>query len=176
MKHITWNTKVKLWKFHKILKKEIKITKPLLIAIDFDGCLTNDYVLIDDTGREMVQVTRKDGLGANRLMNLGIKVLIVSTEKNFVVTRRAEKMRVDVLQNVSNKHQALSSFADANGIARNQVWAVGNDINDLSLFAAAGLSFCPRDAAKEVLSTAKIVLPIKGGEGILNLLAGFLEK
>jgi N-acylneuraminate cytidylyltransferase len=150
--------------------------RPKLLAVDFDGCLTDDHVLIDENGNEFVRVSRKDGLGASRLKNLGVLVLIVSSEKNLVVSTRAAKIQVDVLQGIQNKQVALQEFASCRGIAKSEIWAVGNDVNDLSLFSAAGRAICPKDAAEEVKASSDVVLPIKGGEGILNYLARIIEQ
>jgi len=149
---------------------------PEILAIDFDGCLTDDYVFVDQNGTEFVKVSRKDGLGANRIKAMGVTIVIVSSEKNLVVAKRAQKMQVEFIQDVKNKQLTLQEFASIRGTSRHKIWAVGNDINDLGLFASAGLTLCPSDAADEVLAKAQVVLPIKGGAGILNFIASFLEN
>ena len=150
-------------------------TKPELLAIDFDGCLTDDHVLVDEHGTEFVRVSRKDGLGAGRLKSLGVMVLIISTEENLVVSQRAKKIKVEVIQGVQNKQTALEIFAQSRGIAKNSIWAVGNDVNDIGLFKSAGLSLCPSDASSEIKAISDVILPIQGGEGILNYLAKLVE-
>ena len=157
------------------MHKLSKLSKPGILAIDFDGCLTDDHVFVDETGKEFVRASRKDGLGAGRLKVLGIVVVIVSTEENLVVSQRAQKMQVEVRQGVQNKRIALNDFAQSRGIAREKIWAVGNDVNDLSLFESASFTLCPRDASPEVRAIADLILPINGGEGILNFLANILE-
>ena len=154
----------------------IRSTKPKLLAIDFDGCLTDDRVLVDEHGTEFVRVSRKDGLGAGRLRSLGITVVIISTEENLVVTQRAKKIKVEVIQGVQNKQTALEIFAQSRGIKKNLIWAVGNDVNDIGLFKSAGLSLCPSDASSEIKAISDVILPIQGGDGILNYLAKLLEN
>jgi YrbI family 3-deoxy-D-manno-octulosonate 8-phosphate phosphatase len=153
----------------------IRSTIPKLLAIDFDGCLTDDHVLVDEHGTEFVRVSRKDSLGAGRLRSLGVTVLIISTEENLVVSQRAKKIKVEVIQGVQNKQAELEIFAQSRGIAKNFIWAVGNDVNDLGLFKSAGLSLCPSDASSEIKAISDVILPIQGGEGILNYLAKLLE-
>ena len=158
------------------VRKISRLYPPELLAIDFDGCLTDDHVLIDETGKEFVRVSRKDGLGAGRLKALGITVIIISTEENLVVSQRAKKMKVEVRQGVLNKQVALEEFAHGLGIDRERTWAIGNDVNDTSLFQAAGVTICPSDASVEIKAIADLTLPVKGGKGILNFLAKSLEK
>lgn len=158
-----------------IQRKLARIKKPKILAIDFDGCLTDDHVLVDAVGNEFVRVSRKDGLGASRLQALGITVVIVSTEENPVVSQRARKMKVEVRQGVQNKQETLSEFARCKMVAKENIWAVGNDINDVSLFEAASFTICPKDSSTEIKEIANLIIPIKGGEGILNYLARTLE-
>jgi N-acylneuraminate cytidylyltransferase len=154
----------------------MRLSTPKMLAIDFDGCLTDDNVFLDKIGNEFVRVSRKDGLGAERLMAMGIAVVIISTEENLVVSQRAKKMKVNVRQGVRNKQIALGEFAQSRGISKENIWAIGNDINDLSLFESAGYTMCPSDASIEIKSAANLILPIKGGEGVLNYLARLLES
>ena len=158
------------------IRKIRKFGRPKVLAIDFDGCLTDDHVLVDEKGHEFVRVTRKDGLGAGRLKQLDIKVLIISTEENLVVSQRAKKIQVEAMQGVKNKQVALEEFALSRGITKDSIWAIGNDVNDISLFRAAGLKICPKDAAPEIKEISDIILPIEGGAGILNYLAQLLER
>lgn len=152
-----------------------KLETPSILAIDFDGCLTDDHVFVDENGGEFVRASRKDGLGAGRLKALGITVLIVSTEKNPIVSHRANKMQVEVRQAVHDKKKTLGDYAKVKGVNREKIWAVGNDVNDIGLFDSAGFTMCPSDASTEVKLIANLVLPLKGGDGILNFLAGAIE-
>jgi N-acylneuraminate cytidylyltransferase len=158
-----------------IQRKLARIKKPKILAIDFDGCLTDDHVLVDAVGNEFVRASRKDGLGASRLQSLGISVIIVSTEENPVVSQRAKKMKVEVRQGVQNKQETLREFAQSKMIAKENIWAIGNDVNDISLFEAASFTMCPKDSSAEIKAIANLIIPVKGGEGILNYLARTLE-
>ncbi|HEY1176936.1 MAG TPA: acylneuraminate cytidylyltransferase, partial [Phytomonospora sp.] len=52
------------------------------VVLDFDGTQTDDRVLIDADGREVVAVHRGDGLAVAALRRAGLPVLILSTETN----------------------------------------------------------------------------------------------
>tara|TARA_B100001964_G_scaffold136629_1_gene150796 strand:+ start:684 stop:917 length:234 start_codon:yes stop_codon:yes gene_type:complete len=70
-------------------KKEFNLD---LIIYDFDGVMTDNKVYVDQNGNEMVQVNRADGLSIAKIKKLGIKQIIISTEKNPVVSARASKL------------------------------------------------------------------------------------
>src|SRR5699024_10158319 len=63
------------------------------LVTDFDGVHTDDFAFVDQDGREFVRVHRGDGMGVGRLVEAGFPFLILSKERNPVVTRRAEKLR-----------------------------------------------------------------------------------
>ncbi len=153
-----------------------KIQKPKIIFSDFDGCLTDDCVWLNQDGEEFVAANRKDGLAVKRLKNLGIKVVITSTETNKVVQARGNKMGVEVLQGLSDKAESIEQYLELNNLTWEDVWYIGNDINDLGAIDNAKLSICPADAVRKVIKTVDIVLKTNGGRGILSEIASELEK
>jgi len=149
---------------------------PKIIFTDFDGCLTDDKVKVNIFGRESVKINRKDGLAVKRFDKLGIKVVIATSETNEVVAIRAEKMKVEALRGLSNKRESISTFLEKASLNWEDVWYVGNDVNDLEAMQQVALSFCPIDASVEVFKIADVVLSIRGGEGVLAEIASRLES
>ena len=159
------------------MKAKLSNTKiPKIIFTDFDGCLTDDRVWLNQEGEEFVAANRKDGLAVKRLKNLGIQVVIASTETNKVVLARGNKMGVDVLQGLADKAEAIEEYLNQKNLSWNDIWYIGNDVNDLGAIERANLSLCPADAVKKVRKTVDIVLKTNGGRGILSEIATELEK
>ena len=153
-----------------------KIQKPIIIFTDFDGCLTDDRVWLNQDGEEFVAANRKDGLAIKRLKNIGIQVVIASTETNKVVFARGTKMGVEVLQGLVDKAESIDKYLKQKSLSWNDVWYIGNDVNDLGAIEKAKLSICPADGVKKVRKTVDIVLKTNGGRGILSEIATELEK
>ncbi len=149
---------------------------PKIIFTDFDGCLTDDRVWLNQEGEEFVAANRKDGLAVKRLKNLGIQVVITSTETNKVVLARGNKMGVEVLQGLADKSETIEQYLKQKSLSWNDVWYVGNDVNDLGAIERANLSLCPADAVKKVRKTVDVVLKTKGGYGILSEIATLMEQ
>jgi N-acylneuraminate cytidylyltransferase len=149
---------------------------PKIIFTDFDGCLTDDRVWLNLDGEEFVAANRKDGLAVKRLKNLGIQVVIASTEINKVVLARGNKMGVDVLQGLADKAEAIEQYLEQKNLSWNDVWYVGNDVNDLGAIERVNLSICPSDAVKKVRKSVDVVLKTKGGYGILSEIVSLLEQ
>ncbi|OYY99416.1 MAG: 3-deoxy-D-manno-octulosonate 8-phosphate phosphatase [Sphingobacteriia bacterium 28-36-52] len=139
-----------------------------LLVLDFDGVLTNNYVWITEDGLESVRCNRSDGIGLSRLRSIGIQTYIVSTEKNKVVSTRANKLRTPVLQGVEDKKDAILKLSNELDIPLNNIAFLGNDINDIPAFEVVGLPIGVADSFEEIYS--KIVYKTKknGGEGAVR--------
>ena len=159
------------------MKSKLRNSKvPKILFTDFDGCLTDDRVWLNQEGEEFVAANRKDGLAVKRLKNLGIQVVIASTETNKVVLARGNKMGVDVLQGLADKAEVIEQYLKQKNLTWNDAWYVGNDVNDLGAIERANLSICPADAVKKVRKSVTVVLKTKGGYGILSEIATLLEQ
>ena len=96
-----------------------------LIIYDFDGVMTDNRVLVDENGEEAVFVHRGDGLAIAAMKKAGIKQVIISTEKNRVVTARAKKLKIDVIQGVNDKKTLTLKFVRSKKIDPKNVVYVG---------------------------------------------------
>jgi N-acylneuraminate cytidylyltransferase len=141
------------------------------VVTDFDGVHTDDRVLVASDGTEMVSAHRGDGMGVQLLRERGIPFLILSTETNPVVSARAAKIKVDVLQSINNKATALAEWAEARGIPLNRIAYVGNDVNDLGALAIVGWPIAVANAVPEVLAAARVILRTPGGNGAVREVA-----
>ena len=156
--------------------KLYKLQKPKIIFTDFDGCLTDDRVWLNQDGEEFVAANRKDGLAISRLKTLGISVVITSTETNRVVTARATKLGIEALQGLSNKVEAIDNYLTKHNLTWSDSWYIGNDVNDLGAIRKAQFSICPSDAVDLVKKESNHKLTTKGGFGILAEVVSKIDK
>jgi len=147
-----------------------------LIVYDFDGVMTDNKVYVDQNGREMVQVNRADGLGVAEIKKLGIEQIIISTEKNSVVSSRAGKLSIPCLQGIENKKDVIMDFCKKNDINLKNIAYVGNDINDKEAMEIVGYSFCPADAHGSIKKISNHILDTKGGNGVIRELLDFINN
>ncbi|WP_432096071.1 cytidylyltransferase domain-containing protein [Streptomyces sp. bgisy100] len=144
------------------------------VVLDFDGTQTDDRVLVDSDGREMVAVHRGDGLGIAALRRSGLGLLILSTEQNPVVAARARKLRVPVLHGIDRKDLALKQWCEEQGIAPERVLYVGNDVNDLPCFGLVGWPVAVAGAHDIVRGAARAVTSTPGGNGAIREIASWI--
>ena len=147
--------------------------RPLLERVrfavfDFDGVFTDNRVWVNERGEEMLAFTRSDGLGLRRLDEVAVRYLIVSTEPNPIVGARAEKLRVECVQDVDDKLAVVTQRTEAAGVELQSVAYLGNDVNDADCLRAVGVPVVPADAWPEVRPLARWVLSRPGGAGCVR--------
>jgi len=121
-----------------------------LIVTDFDGVHTPNRAVLNETGEEMVQVNRSDGLGiSNWLANAGDFLIISKEEKPFAKVR-AQKLGVHCLSSVEDKVSALKGHLNLKG-DRTPIAFLGNDVNDIPLLSYVDIPIGVQDSHPEVI-------------------------
>ncbi len=138
------------------------------IMYDFDGVMTNNKCLVDQNGVESVVVNRSDGYAVARIQEMGIKQVIISTEKNSVAEQRAEKLAIPIIYGVNDKGREILKYCKTNGIQASRTLFIGNDLNDISAFKVVGVKGAPADAEEEILELADWISTKKGGDGVIR--------
>ena len=147
-----------------------------VFIFDFDGVLTNNLVHLDSKGNEWVSCSRADGLAFDALRKLKKTVYILSSEKNQVVTARANKLQIPVIQGVKDKSKSIKELADRENFNLDKVLYLGNDLNDYYAMKLCGLTVCPSDSHSKIISVSNIILKTTGGNGVVReLLEEVLE-
>tara|TARA_B100000787_G_C16161917_1_gene281836 strand:- start:609 stop:1100 length:492 start_codon:yes stop_codon:yes gene_type:complete len=139
-----------------------------IIIFDFDGVLTDNYVHLDQQGNEIVVCSRADGLAFDALRKLNQSVYILSTEKNKVVTARAKKLKVPVIQGVKDKSIAIKDLAVTESFKLKRVLYLGNDLNDFYAMKLCGFTVCPSDSHKKIIEISDVELKTAGGKGVVR--------
>ena len=135
---------------------------------DFDGVLTNNLVHLDQNGKESVSCSRADGLAFDVLRKLDKPAFILSTENNPVVTMRAKKLKVPVVQGVDDKVEAIKKLVNKNNYNLKNILYVGNDLNDYLVMQLCGYAMCPADSHSKIKEISDVVLKTNGGNGVVR--------
>ncbi len=147
------------------------LSKVELLVLDFDGVMTDNRVLVDQDGGESVSCNRGDGLGIAMLKRADLPVMVLSTERNPVVSARCQKLGIECVQGQEDKLSALVGIAAQRNIAPSQIAYVGNDVNDLACMRWVGFPIAVADAVSEILSAARWVTTHVGGAGAVREVA-----
>ena len=123
---------------------------------------------MNSEGKESVVCSRADGLAFDALRKLEKSVYIFSTEKNQVVSKRAEKLKIPVLQGIDNKANALKKMVKKEDFNFKNIFYIGNDLNDYQAMKLCGYTACPADSHDKIKEVSNIVLKRNGGDGIVR--------
>ena len=146
-----------------------KLRKIKLLALDFDGVMTDNRLIVDETGKESVVCNRADGLGIEMLKkHTNIDVIVISKEKNKVVASRCEKLNIKCIHGLDNKVAKLKDEVEKRNISFEEVCYVGNDINDIECIQQAGVGIAVADSYPDVLKAADLVTTRKGADGAVR--------
>jgi len=147
-----------------------------LIVFDFDGVFTDNRVLVLEDGREGVFCWRSDGFGLTAVKKLGIKLLVLSTESNPIISIRCQKLNLPCIQNCENKLEVLKSEALKLNISLKEVAYLGNDRNDVECLKEVGFPACVADSYPEVRILSQYVTNARGGFGAVREFCDLIVK
>ena len=103
------------------------------------------------------------------LRKKGIITGIITSESVNLNRRRAEKLKLDILESgCTDKVAVAKRICKERGIDFKNVCYIGDDLNDVALISLVGYGCAPADAIPEAKDVAKYVTKKKGGEGVIR--------
>lgn len=118
--------------------------KVKLVATDIDGVWTDAGMYYSADGDTLKAFSTYDGMAVQLLREAGIPVAILTSENTPIVKRRAEKLKIEHLfLGEKDKLGKLRGLCAKLGIGMDEVAYIGDDLNDLEVLEAAGLTAMP---------------------------------
>ncbi len=146
--------------------------KIVLLLADCDGVLTDNGVYYSRDGEQLKRFSIRDGMGVERLRNIGVDVGFVTGEVTGPLVKRAEKLKVTELHlGIKNKAAVVESIIHARGLDWDEVAFIGDDVNDVEVMKLVGLAGAPADATSFAKEVAHFVAPSRGGQGAFRDMA-----
>jgi len=143
-------------------------SKIKLLALDFDGVMTDNKVIVDENGKESVVCNRSDGMGIEKIKKKDIEVIVISKEQNKVVKARCDKLKIPCVHGIDDKLSILKKEIEKRNLTPEEVCFVGNDVNDIECIKYVGMGVAVNNAYPEVKKIAKMVTEKTGGEGAVR--------
>jgi 3-deoxy-D-manno-octulosonate 8-phosphate phosphatase (KDO 8-P phosphatase) len=139
------------------------------LVLDVDGVLTDGRLHLGAEGELVKSFHVRDGLAVKLAQAAGLEVAILSARTSAIVARRAAEIGIgEVLQGHEDKAAAFAALLARREVRPEAVAYVGDDLQDLPVLAAAGLSAAPADAVEEVRAAVDYVTSARGGEGCVR--------
>jgi 3-deoxy-D-manno-octulosonate 8-phosphate phosphatase (KDO 8-P phosphatase) len=140
-----------------------------LLLLDVDGVLTDGRLFFGPRGEVFKVFDVRDGFGLVQLQRAGVRVAVISGRRSPMVAVRCRELGVRHLhQGVADKLGVFARLCARLKLAPAACACVGDDLPDLPLMRAAGLSFAVADAHREVRRAADIVTRASGGRGAVR--------
>src|SRR5687767_9947158 len=131
--------------------------------------MTDGTILFLPGGGEGRSFHVRDGLAVAVAHRAGLRVGILSGRSALVVADRAGELGIAIVrQGVADKAAALREVLSEEKLGPHEVAYIGDDVNDLEVLRAVGLSAAPADAPFEVRAAAEMVTDAPGGRGCLR--------
>ncbi len=148
---------------------EARLKKIRLLALDVDGVLTDGTINIGSSGELFKGFNARDGLGISCALKNGLEIAVITGRRSEIIHRRAEELGIRLLlEGVRQKGRELDRIAAGLGLCREETAYMGDDLNDLPAFMAAGTAFAPADASEDVKKYAAAVTAACGGRGAVR--------
>lgn len=140
-----------------------------IFLTDCDGVLTDGGMYYFENGNEAKKFNTRDGMAFKILKNKNIKIGIITGESTNIVKNRAKKLKMDILfTGIENKEKILDEICDTYKVSYEEVAYVGDDINDIGILEKVKMSFCPKDAHREVKQRVRYIINTNGGQGVIR--------
>lgn len=139
------------------------------LILDVDGVLTDGAIWLTEEGTELKRFHIHDGVGIKRLQNAGVIIAIISGRASASVTARMAELQVrHVYQGCSDKLAVFNELIHQLGIKASETAYMGDDLPDLPVMRAAGLSIAVANACAEVKAAAQWHTEKTGGAGAVR--------
>ncbi|MBL1212728.1 MAG: HAD hydrolase family protein [Ignavibacteriae bacterium] len=152
-----------------------RLKKIKLVITDVDGVLTDNGLYYTAEGLVMKKFHVKDGMGVVLLRRKGIKTAIISTDESSIIKKRAERLKMDfVYTGTWEKDLKMKEICEIMNISEDEAAFIGDDVNDIGIIKAAGITASPADAMPEIKNMVDFVLPQNGGCGAFREFADMI--
>ncbi len=139
------------------------------LLFDVDGVLTDNRVLLLESGELARSMSIRDGFALKRAVQQGLHVGAISGGGYGPIRERLAALGVkEVHLDVEEKMKAYRDFLEKTGLSSEELLYMGDDLPDIDPMKEAGLPACPYDAVHEVRSVSSFVSNKNGGEGCVR--------
>lgn len=140
-----------------------------LLVLDVDGVLTDGSLFLGDNGVEYKAFYSRDGHGMKLLMAAGVELAVITGRRSQVVADRMAALGVrHVHQGDDRKKPVFDALLARLGIEPSAAAFVGDDLVDLPVMRACGLSVAVADADPRVVAAADWCTTQRGGRGAVR--------
>jgi 3-deoxy-D-manno-octulosonate 8-phosphate phosphatase (KDO 8-P phosphatase) len=140
-----------------------------VLMLDVDGVLSDGGIIYDENGLETKHFNVKDGLGIKMAQGCGVEVIIISGRKSKVTDLRCKELGIErIYTGIKNKLDCYKKLKEELNISDENCAYMGDDLNDLALLKAVGLSATVADGFDYIKEQVDFVSSRDGGHGAVR--------
>lgn len=152
-----------------------RATAVQLLLLDVDGVLTDGRLYFTNSGEEFKSFHTLDGHGIKMLMSLGVEVGIITGRQSEIVRKRCADLGIKLLyQGREDKLNVLKEIIANRQLAMSAIAYAGDDLPDLPVLRAVGLSFSVPAGHSKVIAEVHAITDAAGGLGAVREITDFL--
>lgn len=146
-----------------------KIRAVKAFVFDVDGVLTNNDLLVTESGELLRTMNVRDGQAIKWAIRAGYPVAAITGGRSEGAKKRLTDLGVEeYYSGIADKWTAFQSFLQRSDTLMSEVCYMGDDLPDVPVLRKVVLSCCPYDAVPEVLDICDYVSPYTGGRGCVR--------
>ena len=153
-----------------------------LLCLDVDGTLSDGKLYFSfntNLGKSyeiMKSFCIKDGLGIAYWNKIGRNVAIITGRSSPIIQHRAKEIGIKyIFMGIEDKGKCVRELKQTLNLDSSACAAVGDDLNDISMFNEVALKFAPNNCASEIAKIA-IKLNNNGGDGAIREAIEYILK
>lgn len=139
---------------------------------DVDGVMTNNEILVLESGELLRKMYVRDGYALKRAVQQGYRVAVITGGKSEGVRKRLESLGVtDIFTGRTGGTEKLEAFEEfilEYELDPQSILYMGDDFPDYPVMRRVGLPACPRNAIPEILEIADYISSYNGGNGCVR--------
>jgi len=146
-----------------------KLLKVNTFVFDYDGVLSDGYVLVTSDGDALRTANVKDGYAMQLAIKKNYRIVIISGGYSESMKRRLESLKItDIFLGVDKKINVFDEYLQTHKLLPENILYMGDDIPDYEIMLTAGVPTCPADAVEEIKRVATYISHQPGGHGCVR--------
>lgn len=138
-------------------------------VFDVDGVFTDGSIYLLPGGNMCRVMNVLDGYAVVKALKNHFKIGIITGGDDPEVRNRIHYLGItDYYAKSSDKLKDFDDFKTKYGLENHEIFTMGDDVPDIPILRASGLSSCPNNAVPQVKEIAEYISPLEGGRGAVR--------
>lgn len=140
-----------------------------VVFCDVDGVMTDGGIYFGPEGQLFKRFNIHDGYGMRKLVDAGVKVIVISADDNDIVPARASRLKLsEVHMAVEDKAALVREILAREGLRREEAVFIGDDEIDVPAMREVGIPVAVASAHPSAKAAALYVTARPGGHGAVR--------